>query len=121
MIDFTALIEALIGVLATLITYKLIPWIIANTNAKQQLILKTVADTAVYAAEQLYKGNGRGQEKLDYALKYMEDRGYKADRTRIEAAVYNAFSRKGILLLPPEVQKDETPEDDATDDETESE
>ena len=59
MIDFTALIEALIGVLATLITYKLIPWIIANTNAKQQLILKTVADTAVYAAEQLYKGNGR--------------------------------------------------------------
>ena len=121
MIDFTALIEALIGVLATLITYKLIPWIIANTNAKQQLILQTVADTAVYAAEQLYKGNGRGQEKLDYALKYMEERGYKADRARIEAAVYNAFPRNNIIHLPCGKADDEPPEPETPADDTESE
>lgn len=88
MINLTPLLQAVIGLLASLITYKLIPWIKANTTQKQQAILDIAVQTAVFAAEQIY-GDGHGMEKLDYAMTWLHDRGYDIDRTQVEACVYN--------------------------------
>lgn len=86
MIDLTPILEAVISLAVALITYKLIPWIKARTDEKQQDLLRATVKTLVFAAEQLY-GAGKGEEKLDYVIAEMEKRGFTADRAAIEAEV----------------------------------
>ena len=56
MIDLTPIFQAVIALLAALITYKLIPWIKSRTTKQQQENLYAAARIAVYAAEQLFAG-----------------------------------------------------------------
>ena len=86
MIDLTPLLQAVIALLASIITLKVIPWIKARTTAQQQVLLQSATAILVRAAEQLY-GSGRGQEKLRYVQDELARRGYQADSAAIEAAV----------------------------------
>lgn len=86
MIDLTPIIQAVIALLASLITYKLIPWIKARTTNEQQSMLRATVKTLVYAAEQIY-GAGKGSEKMDYVAAQLAAKGYTVDRMEIEAAV----------------------------------
>lgn len=86
MIDLTPIIEAIIGLLAAIITWKVIPWIKARTTAEQQTMLRATIRTLVYAAEQIY-GAGKGAEKLDYVAAQLAVKGFAVDRAEIEAAV----------------------------------
>lgn len=91
-IDLTQIIVAIIGLLSALITYRLIPWIKANTTVKQQVMIKSAVQIAVFAAEQLY-GSGHGAEKFEYAMQWLRDRNYDADKAEIEAAVYELLNK----------------------------
>lgn len=86
-IDLTPLFQALIGFLAALVTYKLIPWIKARTTAQQQDLLRAAVSVAVYAAEQIY-GAGNGKDKLLYVKGQLAKKGYHVDIDEIEAAVH---------------------------------
>lgn len=86
MIDLTPIFQAVIALLAAIVTYKLIPWIKSKTSEQQQLLLKSVVSTLVFAAEQMY-GAGKGAEKLDYVVGELNKRGYTADRAQIEATI----------------------------------
>ena len=92
-IDLTPIFQAIIALLAALVTYKLVPWIKARTTESQQALLSATIRTLVYAAEQLY-GAGKGAEKLDYVVKELEERGFTADRAAIEAAVAEQLNAK---------------------------
>lgn len=85
-IDLTPILQALIGLLAAVITYKLVPLIQANTTARQQEQLRAIIKTLVYAAEQVY-GSGTGAEKLQYVQEQLQLRGFTVDTAAIEAAV----------------------------------
>ena len=86
MIDLTPIIQAIIALLAAIVTYKVIPWIKARTTNEQQSMLRAAITTAVFAAEQIY-GAGAGAEKLDFAIDYLHKKGFHVDRVEIEAAV----------------------------------
>lgn len=86
MINLTPIFEAVIMLLAAVITYKVIPWIKSKTTNEQRKLLDATVNTLVFAAEQLY-GAGRGQEKLDFVLAELRERGFTADRVAVEAAV----------------------------------
>lgn len=86
MIDLTPIFEAIIALVAALVTYKVIPWIKAKTTESQQVILMATVRTLVYAAEQLY-GAGKGEEKLQYVKQKLEEKGFDVDIDAIEAAV----------------------------------
>jgi len=90
-INLTPILQAVIGLLAALITYRLIPWIKARTTAAQQEQIKAAVKIAVFAAEQIY-GAGKGEEKLDYAVAWLHDHGYDVSRAEIEACVYDHFN-----------------------------
>lgn len=85
-IDLTPIIQALIGLLATIITVKVIPWIKAKTTNEQQAGIRALVKTLVFAAEQLY-GAGNGEEKLKYVIDYLYARDIHVDRYEIEAVV----------------------------------
>lgn len=102
MIDLTPILQAVLALLAALVTYKLIPWIKAKTTQEQQNLLLSITSVLVFAAEQLY-GSGRGEEKLDYVVRELEARGFTADRAAIEAVVRDyADKLTSKKLEPPE-------------------
>ena len=88
-IDLTPIFQALIALLAALITTRLIPWIKARTSAAQQANLAALAKIAVYAAEQIY-GAGEGDKKLNYARQVLLSAGYDINTDILRAAIESA-------------------------------
>lgn len=88
MIDLTTIINAIIALIAAIITYKVIPWIKAKTTNEQQTMLEATVRTLVFAAEQIY-GAGNGYEKMKYVSEKLKEKGFKVDVDAIEAAVYD--------------------------------
>lgn len=90
-INLTPVFQAIIALLAALVTHRLIPWIVSKTDEKQQANLAAAARVAVFAAEQIY-GAAKGSEKLDYAIGKLREQGFDLDgellREAIESAVY---------------------------------
>ena len=95
-IDLTPIFQALIGLLAVLITTKLIPWIKARTSIQQQSMIAMATRTFVFAAEQLY-GVGTGTEKMKYVKKKLEEHGYTVDVAVIEAAIREMNIEEGWI------------------------
>lgn len=100
MIDLTPIFQAIIALLAALVTYKLIPWIKSRTTETQQKNLAAMARVAVFAAEQLY-GAGNGDKKLEYARMILLNAGYNVDtdilRAAIESAVGDLFPHLALF------------------------
>ena len=99
-IDITQAVQAIIVILFGIITRYLVPWVRATTTERQQDNLKTVFQIIVEAAEQMFKGEGRGQEKFEYVTSELEKRGIEVDKNMIESTVLNL---KNTLLAPLEV------------------
>lgn len=106
-IDLTPVLQALIGLLATVITVKVVPWIKARTTAQQQATLGAVVKMLVYAAEQIYGARG-GKEKLQYVQEELLKRGYVVDMAEIEAAVRGMNTDNTILNFDVPITIEET-------------
>lgn len=85
-IDLTPIINAVIALIAALVTLRLLPWIKARTTATQQAMLLATTKTLVFAAEQLYQA-GEGRQKLAYVKQKLLEKGFAVDLDAIEAMV----------------------------------
>lgn len=89
----TSIANAVIALIAAIITAFVIPWIRSKTTAAQFEKIKMWVTVAVEAAEQLYTGSGRGAEKKAYVVEFLNSKGFKIDAETldklIEAAVFN--------------------------------
>ena len=85
-IDLTPIIQAVIALVAALISVKLLPWLKPKASAEQLSALQLITKTLVFAAEQIY-GSGTGEEKLKYVEEELKKRGFTVDRAMIEATV----------------------------------
>ena len=89
-IDLTPLLEALLLLLAMLALRYVLPWVRANTTAKQREDLLKWVDIAVAAAQQLFH-QADGKIRLEYALEVLNGKGFDIDdmavRDAVEAAV----------------------------------
>lgn len=99
----TSIANAVIALIAAIITAFVIPWIRSKTTAAQFEKIKMWVTVAVEAAEQLYTGSGRGAEKKAYVVEFLNSKGFKIDAETldklIEAAVFNLpdyFTISGI-------------------------
>lgn len=98
MIDLTPILQAVIALLAALVTYKLVPWLKSKTTAQQQETLARMVDVLVYAAEQIYTSD-QSQAKLMYVKQQLKDRGYVVDLAQIEAAVRRMNEQSNHLAV----------------------
>lgn len=100
MTNITPIIEAVFALMGAVITAVVIPYIRSRTTAQQRAEINAWVRVAVSAAEQLYKGEGRGKEKKAYVLEWLGAHGVTVDGEKldalIEAAVYDLNS--GVLL-----------------------
>lgn len=79
--------DAILALIAAIITYYLIPYIKSKTSAEQQSSIDTWVSVAVAAAEQLFDSS-QGEEKLAYVVDYLSAIGVEVTTEEIESAVY---------------------------------
>lgn len=85
--DYTWILELILAVLGVVVTAVLVPWLRARTTEAQQAQINALVGLAVQAAEQLYAGSGRGEEKKRYVLDWLSARGIKLDEDAVDAAI----------------------------------
>ena len=92
MIDITSIVNAVIALLAAVVSTFLVPWIKEKVEAQKLEKIMDWVTIAVSAAEQIYNESGMGEKKKQYVLDFLEDKGLTIDinsvDAMIEAAVY---------------------------------
>ena len=86
-IDLTPIFQALIVLTAALITRYVVPWIKAKTTLDQRREIRDLVSILVFAAEKLYTGSGRGEEKLAWVQERLNAHGYKLDTNELAELV----------------------------------
>lgn len=86
MIDITQIVVALIGLLSTIITAFLIPFLRNKLNDRQNEVFDSVVRVGVYAAEQIF-GAAKGTEKKEYVVNLLKERGYDVNAEIVDAAI----------------------------------
>lgn len=90
MVDLTPIITAVLTLIFSLITAFLIPYIKAKVSAEQFATIKLWAQVAVQAAEMLYVGSGRGEEKKKYVIEFLNSKGFTLNAEEIENLIESA-------------------------------
>lgn len=97
--DLTELFIAIMSLVSIILTVFAAPLIKAKVEESKLKKMLEVADTAVGAAWDMLKTQP-GQERLQYALKVMQDYGYTANGSMIEDMLKSAWVRlKNELIL----------------------
>ena len=93
MTDLTPIVNAVIAIIAAIITTFLIPWIKGKIDAAKLAQIVEWVGIAVRAAEQIYNESGMGEKKKQYVLDFLASKGFTLDpdsiNAMIEAAVKN--------------------------------
>ena len=93
MTDLTPTVNAVITLIAAIITTFLIPWIKGKIDAAKLAQIVEWVGIAVRAAEQIYNESGMGEKKKQYVLDFLASKGFTLDpdsiNAMIEAAVKN--------------------------------
>ncbi len=84
--DITNILEAVIALAVAVVTVFLLPWLSSKTTAEERKELLGWVDIAVAAAQQLYH-QCSGQQRLDYALSVLEEKGFDVDNGAVLDAV----------------------------------
>lgn len=85
-IDYTQIIQAVIALVSVLITTFLVPYLKRKVSAQKLEELKKWVGIAVSAAEQLF-GSKTGQQKKEYVLSFLLDKGIVFDAAEVAAMI----------------------------------
>ena len=90
MIDITEIVVAVIGLIATIITTVLVPYLKKKINIENYEIIKTWAKIGVQAAEMIYTESGMGAEKKEYVKNFLNEKGLDIDEETISVLIESA-------------------------------
>lgn len=79
-IDITPIVNAALALIGAGVSVFLIPWLKKQTTEAQRKELTAWVKIGVAAAEQLYVGQGRGEEKKQYVLDFLSRRASRSTR-----------------------------------------
>ena len=98
MTNLTPVINALIALIAALISAFLIPWLKRNTSAKDREELLKWVEIAVMAAQQLYHQLD-GAKRKEYVMNFLRKKGYNVLSDEVDSAIEAA-----VLKLHQELE-----------------
>jgi LL-H family phage holin len=84
MVDLTQIIVAVLSLMLSLVSAFLIPYIKEKVTAEQFATIKLWVKVAVQAAEMLYVGSGRGEEKKKYVVEFLNSKGFTLNTEEID-------------------------------------
>ena len=97
----TNLIVAILTLAVSLVSVYLIPYIKTKVSAEQLDTIKFWVNIAVEAAEMIYNGTGRGEEKKAYVVKFLNSKGFTLNPEEIDNIIEAA-----VLELKLEQKKE---------------
>ena len=100
--DITPIVEAVAAALCAVVTCVLVPYIKSKTTSEQQKEINAWVKIAVSAAEQIYVGSGRGEEKKAYVLEWLRAHGVTVDDEKLDAMIEAAVYELSQGLIPLE-------------------
>ena len=89
-IDLTQVVIAVITLILGCISAFLIPFLKSKLTAEQLSKVKFWVNIAVEAAEMIYVGTGRGEEKKAHVLEFLKGKGFTLDMTSIDNLIESA-------------------------------
>ena len=96
MTDLTPIVNAVITLIAAIVTTFLIPWIKSKIDAAKLAQIVEWVGIAVRAAEQIYNESGMGEKKKQYVLDFLADKGFTLDPNSINAMIEAAVKNLNI-------------------------
>ena len=86
MTDLTPIFNAVIALLAALVTAFVIPWLKRKTSAQEREELLRWVEIAVAAAEQIWDST-QGEEKKKAVLAFLREKGFTFTESEIDSAI----------------------------------
>lgn len=96
MTDLTPIVNAVIALIAAIVTTFLIPWIKSKIDAAKLAQIVEWVGIAVRAAEQIYNESGMGEKKKQYVLDFLASKGFTLDPNSINAMIEAAVKELNI-------------------------
>lgn len=96
MTDLTPIVNAVITLIAAIVTTFLIPWIKSKIDAAKLAQIVEWVGIAVRAAEQIYNESGMGAKKKQYVLDFLASKGFTLDPDSINAMIEAAVKDLNI-------------------------
>lgn len=90
MIDLTYVIAVAIALFLAILTCIIRPYISQKLSAEQLAEMKTWTKYAVEAAEMIFIGSGRGEEKKEFVIKFLQDKGFTIDTEIVNIMIESA-------------------------------
>lgn len=94
-VDVTEIVVAVIGLIGAILTGWAIPYLKSKTTKDKWSMVISWAKTFVQAAEVLYDGSGRGEEKREYVLAKLREKckehNISYNEEEIRATLESAF------------------------------
>lgn len=87
MIDLTQVMGALIALAVIICTSVIVPYLKQKISLEELSELQEWVYIGVQAAEMLFKGTGRGEEKKAYVLNFLQSKGFTIDMASIDAMI----------------------------------
>ncbi len=99
--NITPVVEAVAALIAAVVTAFVVPYIKSRTTTNQQQQINAWVRIAVTAAEQIYAGSGRGEEKKAYVIDWLRKHGVTVDESKLDALIEAAVFElnKGLLTI----------------------
>ena len=100
-IDITPIVNAAIALIGAGVSVFLIPWLKSQTTEAQRKELTAWVKIGVAAAEQIYVGQGRGDEKKQYVLEFLKSKGFDLNEESVNNAIEAAVKQlntEGLLI-----------------------
>lgn len=86
------IILAVIAFLGSIITGVLVPYIKKSKNKNNMMLLKLIVDTLVTAAEEIFVGRGKGDEKYRWVYDELVKRYPKIDEKEAKILIESAVN-----------------------------
>ena len=95
--DVTKVVVALIGLLSTIVTVFLAPYLKAKLDVEKLNKLGELAKRFVLAAEQLI-GKGEGEKKKAQVQDWLKEKGYDVSLDEVDSAIEAAVKEMNIAM-----------------------
>ena len=92
------IILAIIGLLGTLITAILVPWIKTKYDAEKRAKIYEYVDIAVNAADQILKvEDPTGEKRKQFVVDYLNDKGFKISMKDLDMIIEAAVNQLNMI------------------------
>ncbi len=92
------IILAIIGLLGTVITAILVPWIKIKYDAEKRAKIYEYVDIAVNAADQILKvEDPTGEKRKQFVVDYLNDKGFKISMKDLDMIIEAAVNQLNII------------------------